>query len=83
MMLTDMRDKGATDDDLKQMISVENYERYKLVSAKMNEAQVSGAQGNTRAAFPPIRAFLLLTVRMGARRSKATSRSNTSRSSRG
>ncbi|KAL1526621.1 hypothetical protein AB1Y20_015325 [Prymnesium parvum] len=42
MMLSDMREQGATDDDLKDIITIENYERYKKISQAMNEAQVKG-----------------------------------------
>ena len=41
MMLSDMREKGATDEDLKEIITTENYERYKKISQNMIESQVS------------------------------------------
>uniref|UniRef100_A0A7S3FFI3 Trigger factor C-terminal domain-containing protein n=1 Tax=Haptolina ericina TaxID=156174 RepID=A0A7S3FFI3_9EUKA len=42
MMLSDMREKGATDEDLKEIITTENYERYKKISQNMIESQVKG-----------------------------------------
>lgn len=39
MMLTDMREKGSADEEVKEMITVENYERYKKISFAMNQAQ--------------------------------------------
>ena len=41
MMLADMREKGATDDDLKEIITPENYERFKKISQNMIESQAS------------------------------------------
>ena len=40
MMLSDMREKGATDEDLKEIITQENYDRYKKISSTMTQSQV-------------------------------------------
>ena len=41
MMLSDMREKGATDEDLKEIITQENYDRYKKISSAMTQSQAS------------------------------------------
>jgi len=42
MMLADMREKGQTDEKLKELITPENYERYKTISRPMTTSKIKG-----------------------------------------
>jgi len=42
LMLADMRQRGATDEKLKELISPENFEKYKAVARPSSEAQIKG-----------------------------------------
>ena len=43
MMLGDMRERGTTDEQLKDLITPENYERYKKISRPQVEASIKGS----------------------------------------
>lgn len=42
MMLSDMRERGSSDEELRELVTPENYERYKKISYGMCAAQVKG-----------------------------------------
>ena len=42
MMLADMRDQGTTDAKLQELVTQENYERYKKISRKMIVNEIKG-----------------------------------------
>jgi len=41
-MLADLKDRGATDEKIKELITQENYERYTTISRPMNEKSLKG-----------------------------------------
>ena len=42
MMLADMREQGSSDEKLKELVSAENYERFKKISYKMVSNAIKG-----------------------------------------
>merc|ERR1719310_386592 len=42
MMLSDVRERGTSDEKLKELITPENYERYKKISRPQIEATIKG-----------------------------------------